>query len=95
MYLKLIKNLLLSSFILFKSFSVFAYEWNFETLNPVFQGCIKDAEEGSDFEYCGCYVNSISKKYGVLEVVDLFNSGKLESSQDYLNIVQDCVIKSF
>lgn len=80
--------------VMFFSSTVFSIEWDSETLNPVFEGCVENSNIGTDYEYCGCYVNSISKKWSVLEVLQLMESGELESNQDFISIVEDCVYKS-
>ena len=46
-------KILLTFFILFFSSAVFSIEWDSETLNPVFEGCLNDSNNGVDYEYCG------------------------------------------
>ena len=87
-------KILLTVFILFFSSTVFSVEWDFETLNTVFEGCLDNSNNGTDYEYCGCYVNGISKNFRVLEVLQLMDSGKLETNEDFLSIVEKCVYKS-
>lgn len=87
-------KILFTIIFLFFSPAIYSIEWNFETLNPVFQGCIENSNTGADYEYCGCYVNGISKEFRVLEVLQLMDSGELESNQDFLSIVEECVYKS-
>ena len=87
-------KILLSFFILFFSSAVFSIEWVSETLNPVFEGCLNDSNNGVDYEYCGCYVNGLSKNFRVLEIIQLNESGKLATNEDFLSIVEECVYKS-
>ena len=87
-------KILITFFILFFSSTVLSFEWDFETLNTVFEGCLDNSNNGTDYEYCGCYVNGISKNFRVLEVVQLMDSGKLETNDDFLSIVEECVYKS-
>ena len=87
-------RIFLAVFVLFFSSAVSSIEWDFETLTPVFEGCLQNSSNGSDYEYCGCYVNGLSKQFSVLEVVQLVDSGKLESNEDFLSIVEECVYKS-
>ena len=87
-------KILITVFVLFLSSAVFSIEWEFETLNPVFEGCLGDSDDGVDYEYCGCYVNGISKNFRVLEVIQLNESGKLATNEDFLSIVEECVYKS-
>ena len=79
---------------MFLSSHSFSYEWSAEYLGSIFQGCIEDAQDGSDFEYCGCYTNNISKNFEVMEIVDLLNSGNLESNRVFKSIVIECMKKS-
>ena len=44
-------KILLTFFVLFFSSAVFSIEWDFETLNPVFEGCLDDSNNGTDYEY--------------------------------------------
>ena len=75
-------RIFLAVFVLFFSSAVLSIEWDFETLTPVFEGCLQNSSNGSDYEYCGCYVNGLSKQFSVLEVVQLVDSGKLESNEE-------------
>ena len=63
-------------------------------MNGILKGCLENSNLAEQYEYCGCYVNALSKNFRVLEVLQLLDSGKLQSNQDFLSIVEDCVYKS-
>tara|TARA_B100001057_G_scaffold490983_1_gene580293 strand:+ start:2827 stop:3096 length:270 start_codon:yes stop_codon:yes gene_type:complete len=81
--------------VLFYSSSIFSIEWDSSTLQPVFEGCVQNSSDGSDYEYCGCYVNGISKNFTVLQVVELSETGELESNEFFLSIIEECVNKLY
>lgn len=86
-------RLIIVFFILFSP-PVFSIDWDSLTLQPLFEGCLQNSDDSTDYEYCGCYVNGISKNFEVLEVVELNQAGKLETNNTFLSIVEDCVYKS-
>ena len=51
------------------------------------------ANDGNQFEYCGCYTHGISKNFDVLEVVELVDSGNLLSNEIFKSIVDECIGK--
>ena len=93
-------------FILLVSFNQFTYSEieNKEFLSAVFDGCIGDEVDwmdvGGQFEYCGCFVNGISKKMDIKEAMSLGlkygdeeNMEPLLENEKFMTIAIDCVSK--
>ena len=102
------KIFLLLSSLLLLSYPAHAQIENKEFLSAIFKGCIdEDSSEfldnGSSFEYCGCYVNSLSKQMSTIEVMKLGVEilqdkesayGEMLENEKIIDIVSECLIKS-
>lgn len=87
-------KILLTFFVSLFSSSVYSQEWNLEYLKVFNDSCIESSIEisgiGDTFEYCGCGTNGIYKNFSLDELLEIFNSGTLESNVIYKKIVRDC-----
>ena len=84
----------LTLFVLFFSSAVYSEEWNLEYLKTFNDSCIESSTEisgiGDAFEYCGCGTNGIYNNFSLDELLEIFESGELESNVTYKKIVSDC-----
>jgi len=93
-------------FILLVSFNQFTYSEieNKQFLSSIFDGCINEEvdwiDNGGQFEYCGCFVNGISKEMDMKEAMllglqfgDEENMEPLLENKKFMTIAIDCVSK--
>ena len=87
-------KVLLTIFVLLFSSSVYSQEWNLEYLKAFNDSCIESSKEisgiGDAFEYCGCGTNGMFKNFPLEEILEIFESGTLDSNIKYNKIVKDC-----